>query len=596
MNKRSAAATLAGIAAGAAAIAAGPSSAGAAGVVVSPLPGTVTATPQTQISFLGASGSSLSGIYVAGSSSGRHSGRLRSYASTTGTSFVPSKPFAPGERVTVHAKWHYAKGKTRTLTDTFAVAVPAVIPLTEFTAGASKPTDVQSYVSEPSLHPPAVTVSHPASATSAPGYLFASPFLGPGQYGPMIFDNSGNLVWFRPLRAGEDAADFRTQLYQAKTVLTWWQGATYSLGFGQGVNVIADSAYKTVATVKAGNGLAADEHEFLLTPGGRAFVIAYYPVQTSLASAGGPANGIALDGVVQQIDVHTGLVIWEWHSLGHVDVSESYSKPPTTSTGVYDYFHLNSVDVDRHGNLLVSARNTWTLYDISTRNGAIGWRLGGKKSTFTLGAGVPFAYQHNAVWLPNGDVSLFDDEGAPPVKPPSRGEIVKLDTKARTASLVAQLVHAPAGLFAGSQGNLQSLPGGRYMVGWGGLPNFTEFNSAGEVIYDAQLPSVTPMGEFSYRVYRETWSGQPAGPPAIAARTSGGATAVYASWNGATDVASWQLLTGSSAAHMSAVSVTPRRGFQTTIPAPAAPLYQVRALSSSGSVLSTTSAVSASAG
>ena len=596
MNKRFAAAMPAAVLACAAAISAAPSSAAAAGVVISPLPGTVTATPQTQISFLGAGASSLSGIYVAGSASGRHRGRLRSYASATGTSFLPSKPFTPGERVTVRAKWRYAKGRTHTLSDSFTVATPVAIPLIEFTAAPGKPSESQSFVSEPSLHPPFITVSHPATAASAPGYLFTSPFLGPGQYGPMIFDNNGNLVWFRPLPAGEDAADFRTQTYQGKTALTWWQGKTFNLGFGQGVDIVADSNYKTIATIKAGNGLAADEHEFLLTSRGSAFVLAYNPVQTSLASAGGAPSGVALDGVIQEIDVHTGLVMWEWHSLGRVDVSESYSKPPTTPTGVFDYFHINSLDVDRHGNVLISARNTWTLYDINARNGAIMWRLGGKKSTFTLGAGVPFADQHNALWLPNGEISLFDDEGAPPVKPPSRGEIVKLDTKAKTATLVAQFVHAPAGLVTGSQGNLQSLPGGRYMVGWGGLPNFTEFNSTGEVVFDAQLPSVTPMGEFSYRTYRETWSGQPSEPPAIAARTSAGTTAVYASWNGATGVASWQLLTGASSAHLSVSSVTPKSGFQTTIPAPAAALYQVRALSASGSVLGTSGAVAASAG
>ena len=107
--------------------------------------------------------------------------------------------------------------------------------------------------------------------------------------------------------------------------------------------MIANASYKTVAVVKAGNGLQADEHEFTLTPQGSAYVLAYSPVQTSLASAGGAASGLALDGVIQQIDIHTGLVMWEWHSLGHVDVSESYSKTPrprdetptTTSTSTH---------------------------------------------------------------------------------------------------------------------------------------------------------------------------------------------------------------------------------------------------------------------
>jgi hypothetical protein len=233
------------------------------------------------------------------------------------------------------------------------------------------------------------------------------------------------------------------------------------------------------------------------------------------------------------------------------------------------------------------------------------WRLAGKKSTFALGPGVQFAYQHNAQWLGSDEIGLFDDEGAPPVRPPSRGEVVVLNRKAKTAALVGQLVRSPGPLLTGSQGNLQALPGGGWMIGWGGLPNLTEFNAQGQVIYDAQLPA----GEDSYRVYREPWSGQPTAPPAIVAKATGSAPAVYASWNGATTVASWQLLTGTSSAHMTAISTTPKSGFEATIPAPASPvmrcpstascptlLYEVRALGASGRVLGTSKAVHSTTG
>ena len=207
--------------------------------------------------------------------------------------------------------------------------------------------------------------------------------------------------------------------------------------------------------------------------------------------------------------------------------------------------------------------------------------------------GRAFAYQHNALWLGNGEISLFDDEGAPPVKPPSRGELIKPRLRGEDSHAHGQLVRTSGPLATGSQGNVQSLPGGGWMIGWGGLPNLTEFNAQGEIVYDAQLP----RGENSYRVYREPWSGQPSEPPAALAKTTGAATAVYASWNGATTVASWQLLTGSSAAHLTAVSTTPKSGFETVIPAPVAivpkcpagvpcaptkQLFQVRALSASG--------------
>jgi Arylsulfotransferase (ASST) len=576
-HKRLAAVLLAAASGIACSISCAPAS--AAGVVISPLRGTPSAMPRTQISFLGASASSLSAISVVGSSSGHHRGRLRSYASATGASFLPSKPFRPGERVTVHARWRPSKGRTLRLSDTFNIANPAVITLTEFPATPGTAADVQNFVSQPSLHPPVLTV-HQASAGSAPGLLFTGPFFGPGQYGPAIYDNAGNLVWFRPVPAGEDAADFRTQSYRGKSVLTWWQGRTVSFGYGLGKGVIADDRYRTIATVKTGNGLAADEHEFKVTPQGSAYIMAYNPVTTSLASAGGPSNGIVLDCVIQQIDVHSRLVMWEWHSLGHVDVSESFSKAPGLATNPFDYFHINSLDIDAHGNLLISARNTWALYQINPRTGGFAWRLGGKKSTFTLGPGVQFAYQHNALWLPNGQISLYDDEGSPPVKPPSRGELVKLDPKAKTATLAAQYVRTPS-LLSFCCGSAQALPGGGWMVGWGGLPNLTEFNAQGQMVFDAQLP----RGDTSYRVYRQVWRGQPSQPPTIAVRSAGGATAVYASWNGATDVASWQLLSGPSAPHLSAVSTTPKRGFETVIPAAPAAFYAVRALSPSGAVL-----------
>jgi hypothetical protein len=561
-------------------------------MIISPTQGTIAAMPGTQISFLGAAAGSLSSISVVGSSTGSHRGRLRSYSSATGTSFLPIAPFAPGEQVTVHATWRSPAGRRSTLSTSFTVARPATVPDTEFPSTPGTPADIQGFQSQPTLHPPAVTVHQAAGAASAPGYLMAAPFLGPGQWGPTIFDSAGNLVWFHPEATGLDAADLRTQVFHGKNDLTWWQGRTITLGYGLGVDVIADANYRTVAVIHAGNGLQADEHEFNVTPQGTAYMTAYSTVQADLSSAGGPSSGVAIDGIIQEIDVHTGLVMWEWHSLGHVDVSESYSRVPALATAPYDYFHINSLTVDSHGNPLISARNTWTIYDINHHTGAIMWRLGGKQSTFALGAGVQFAYQHDAQWLPDGNISLFDDEGAPPINPPSRGEVVAIDTATHQATLVTSLVRAIGPLATSSQGDVQPLPGGGWMVGWGGLPNFTEYDAQGQIIYDAQLP----RGDDSYRVYRLPWSGQPTTPPSIAAVTSGATSTVYASWNGATTVASWQLLTGTSATRLTAVSTTPRAGFETTIPAPSAAFYEVRALSASGRVLGTSRAVAFTSG
>jgi hypothetical protein len=577
----------------------------AAAVTVSPLPGTPAAMPKTQISFLGAPSSSLSRISVVGSRSGHHSGHLRGYVASPGSSFIPNAPFSPGEHVSVRARVRLGH-RVFNVSTHFKVAVTVEPPNGTFPLVPASGVTEQGFQSEPGLHPPVVSVHQAAGSGSAPGYLFAAPFQGPAQWGPMIFDSAGNLVWFHQVGAGEDAADFRTQVYRGRNDLTWWQGHTIILGYGLGKDVIADANYKTVATVKAGNGMPTDEHEFTVLPNGAAVVIGYVPVHWNLSSAGGAADGTAVDCAVQEVDIRTGLVMWEWRALGHVDVSQSYSKAPTSAGGFFDYFHLNSAELLHEGNMLVSARNTWGIYDISGRDGHIVWQLGGKKSSFALGEGVQFAYQHNAQMIGNGVVSLFDDEGAPTVKAPSRGEIVKLDLHHRTATLQRQLVRTTGPLTTGSQGDVQSLPNGGWMVGWGGLPNFTEFDSGGNVVYDAQFPA-----GYSYRVYRLPWAGQPVTPPSLAVTTHAlpspcppgalcpvalGATA-YASWNGATTVASWQLLTGSSAGHMSVVSTTPKGGFETAIPAPAgSALYEVRGLSSAGKVLGTSKAVPAASG
>jgi len=542
--------------------------------------------PQSEISFLGASAGSLSAISVVGSASGHHSGRLRSYSSALGASFRPAKPFKSGEHVTVHARWRDGAGHLSTLSTSFTVATPVSVAQTEFPSTPGTPADIQSFHSRPGLQPPAVTVHQAAGPAGAPGDILATPYLGPGQYGPMIFNDAGNLIWFHPVKPGESATDLRTQLFHEKNDLTWWQGRTLALGYGLGEDMIENANYKTVEVVKAGNGLQADEHEFDVTDNGSAWIEAYSPVKASTASVGGSAHAVVIEGVIQEIDIHTGLVMWEWHSLGHIAPSESYSKLGATQTP-YDYLHLNSLDLDSHGKLLISARNTWALYEISLRTGAVAWRLGGKRSSFKLGPGVSFAYQHDAAWLPGGDISLFDDEGAPPVAPPSRGEIIKLNDKAHSATLAGALVRSSGPLATASQGDVQALPGGNWMVGWGGLPNLTEFDSHGKVLYDAQLPA----GDDSYRVYREPWSAQPSEPPAIADDSS--TSTVYASWNGATTATSWQLLSGSSANHLTAVSTTPWGGFETAIPAPAAAFYQVRALSASGKVLGTSKAIAA---
>lgn len=555
-------------------------------MTVSPLPGSRDATPQTQVSFLGVPAGELSVLSVVGSRTGRHTGRLSAYSEGDGASFLASRPFAEGERVTVHARLR-AGGAVRPLFDQFAIASQDAISSTTEAVHPGSPSELQSFRSRPDLHPPVVTVTARSPAV-APGDEFVAPYTGPGQAGPMILDQAGGLVWFKGLPPNTSATNFKVQEYEGRPVLSWWQGNVSVHGFGLGEDVIADSTYTDIAHVKAGNGHQVDLHEFQITPQGTALITAYDPILCNVASTGGPAYGAVTDGVLQEIDIRTGLVMYEWTSLDHVGLSESYEAASASSTSSpFDFFHVNSINLDRDGSFLISARNTWAVYDVDGQSGQIAWRLGGRHSSFTAGPGTRTAWQHDPRELPDGSISLFDNGASPAVHGASRGIVVRLDPQQDTATLVGQVTRSPP-LLADSQGNLQALGNGDWFVGWGQLPDFSEFGPRGQLLFDAHFPAHTQ----SYRSFRFAWTGTPAHPPSFVVQPplAGGAETVYASWNGATLVSSWRVLAGTTPARLQPVAQAPRGGFESAIPLPAGtvgPDVAVQALDAAGLVLGT---------
>ena len=557
-------------------------------VTVSPSPGSRDASPATQISFLGVPARRLRSISVVGSATGAHPGRLLAYSQGDGASFVPSRPFAEGERVTVSARVAGAHGGAM-LVNRFAIARLDAITATPKTIRGGRANEIQAFRSRPDLHPPVVAVSA-SSPAMAPGDLFLAPYAGPGQAGPMILDSSGGLVWFKGLPTRTSAANLQVQEYFGRPVLTWWQGLVTVHGFGLGQGVIADTGYDTIAHVRAGNGLQADLHELQLTPSGTALITAYEPILCNLSGVGGPAYGAVTDGVMQEIDVATGLVRFQWTSLAHVSLRDSYAHASRASTHEpFDFFHLNSIARDRDGSLLISARNTWASYDVDPRSGTILWRLGGKRSTFALGPGTATAWQHDPRQLPDGSISLFDNGASPRVHSQSRGVVISLDATRRKASMVRQITR-PAALLAESQGNMQALANGDWLIGWGEVPDVSEFSADGRLLFDAHLPAA----DESYRAFRFSWAATPVHPPAFAVQRPRGAPAVvYVSWNGATNVAAWRVLAGPRPDALAPVAEAPRTGFETAIALPAsvtAPYGTVQALDGTGAVLGTANA------
>jgi hypothetical protein len=554
-------------------------------VTISPLNGTPDASPSTQISFLGVPAGDISSISVRGSRSGGHRGKLEAYVGAAGASYVLLRPLTPGETVSVSAE-ETVGGQSQRIGTQFTVGSLYPVPRTPGAAPTPPtPGAVLSFASQPQLHPPAVTVTTPA-ADPGLGDIFLAPKDGASQPGPMIVNPSGQLVWFSPSPPGEQAADLRVQQYLGNTVLTYWQGLI-ELNHGVGSGVIDNTSYQTIARVAAGNGLSMDLHEFELEPGGIAWITVYEPVYANLSSVGGSVHGIIEDCAVQEIDVRTGLVMFEWHALGHVPLSASHWPVPHSSGAIWDWFHINTIDVEPDQNILINSRNTWAAYQVGHTHGEILWSLGGRNSSFKLGPGVRFAWQHDATMLPDRTIQIFDNEDDPQIEPTSRGIDIALDFATRMATLVHQYVEPGPAVLANSQGDVQQLPNGDHLIGWGAVGLVSELSPAGALTFAMTLaPSVA-----SYRAYRFPWVATPALPPALVATSAAGATTtqIAASWNGATGVASWQVLAGASPSTLAPVGApVSSAGFETKITvATVAPYFAVQALGSAGTVLAT---------
>ncbi len=555
---------------------------------VAPLPDSYDASAHTQISMLGAPASAISDVGASGSESGGHSGSLRAYSQGDGASFVPSKPFSAGETVTVRGKVR-SGAHTRPFSYRFVVATQDALPYAKPSVPSGKDyNEKMHFHSAPTLEAPAVVVTA-SSAASEPGDVFAAPYSGPGPAGPMIFDGAGNLVWFDPLPGGVAATNLQVQQLDGKPVLTWWQGYIPPQGFGEGEEIIDSSAYRQIGRVHAGNGYKADLHDFKLGANDTAVMTVFNPIDCDLSSVGGPSGGAVTDSVFQEIDLRTGLVRREWHSLDHVPLADSYS----TATGAsrewpYDYFHINSVDQSPSGTTLISARNTWAMYTLNTTTGQLENEIGGRHSGVKLGEGTHTAYQHDATTLANGEISVFDNGAVPVVHPQSRGLVLAINPKSDSTTLVSEFEHSP-GLSSGSQGNIQQLENQDMFVGWGARPYFSEYNAGGQLLFDAHW-----HGSYeSYRGYRFAWTGAPASAPAIAASSSpAGPVTVYASWNGDTRTTSWRVLAGASPQALAPVATAPKSGFETAIATPAAAAYvQVQALGAGGEVLGSSDAI-----
>jgi hypothetical protein len=608
--------------AGSSALAAGrgtASSARAPAAAVSPSPGDRFATPQTTISFRGVTPAVLGQVRVTGSRSGVHPGSL--VADPDGaTIWKPRAAFAAGERVTVNTGVRIAGTGGDSFSFTvarIAAHAPEVLPPDSGTgpravvrtaaapsarsgsarssgsrrAASACKLGLSAFRSEPALTPPGDCVNR-AAVRTARGDLFVTPGgTGSRGNGAAIVDNHGHLLWYDPVNAAL-VDNLEPVTFRGQRMLAFYQGSNLG-GHGNGEFVLMNSHYQVVSYIRAGNGVQADLHELTITPQNTALVGAYVPVQMDLTAEGGTATQVVYDYVVQEIDIATGNVLFSWDSLSSVPIADSEFAVPTDGSA-FDYFHGNSIALTSGGNLLISGRNVSAVYNVSRKTGAVVWELGGKHSSFKLAPSGQqwFCYQHFARQPHSNVITLFDDGGQGPAACPnhaSRGLTLTLNTASHTATVTRALQHSPA-LSAGFLGSYQNLRNGDSLISWGELAKVTEFSATGKPNFEMTVSGAT------YRAFRAPWAGSPYYPPAVASvRRKGNAVTVFASWNGDTQVASWQILAGASPSSLHRVGGLVRKtGFETGIGVTtSAPLVAARAEDASGKVLATSPAVPA---
>ncbi|KAL4780633.1 ASST-domain-containing protein [Aspergillus varians] len=428
------------------------------------------------------------------------------------------------------------------------------------------------FKSRTDLAPPRLNITIPAAPDVEKGYLFVAPFAGypdtageqhgPRQAAPYIFRDDGELVWSGYGYYSIWATNFQKARWRGKDVLFSFEGDhNAGYGHGHGHTTILDQHYETIRELRAGNHKLTDKHEFHVINEETALIQIYQPVPMDLTPWGAsPEQQWIVDAIIQELDIETGELLFEWSSLEHVlpdeailPINPGQAGSGYNSSDAWDYFHINSVDKDSEGNYLISARDACSVHKINGTTGEIIWRLGGVKSDFGLEDNVKFCFQHHARYVSKEGskevISLYDNSAHGTedgrghevhTHPFSQGKIIEVDTATWKATIV-QAFQPPDGLLSKSQGSTQLLPNGNVLVNWGSEGALTEYRADGTPIFHTYMDSgFLGLGVENYRGFRYNWTGLPNEVPAIVSLKNDEGTTVYVSWNGDTETQAWR--------------------------------------------------------
>ena len=498
---------------------------------------------------------------IQGSKSGSHAGQTILADDHKTVIFKPTRPFTPGEQVRVGINSLRLDPGTRyrPLSYAFTVAAnqqPGSVGSTSAPPPASGAQSAfPNFLTLPQDIPHYTVLQ--ASPDSAEGDIFVAPFYWTkstvGSY-LLILNGQGQIVYYQSVADDLAGFDFKEQPNGLLSYIDQKDATIYLL----------NSHYQVVDSYRAGDGYVADIHDFQILPNGDALLMAYdaETVDMSKIVQGGKKDATVTGLVIQELDPSKN-VIFEWRSWDHfsfLDTTVSLTDPQI------DLVHGNALALANDGNLLLSSRDLSEITKINLQTGDVIWRLGGKANMFRLVNGQPFAFQHDVRQLPNGDITVFDNQGTTQNPAASLAIEYQIDETNKTATQVWSFTHAPA-VFATYMGDAQRLSDGNTFLDWGApftgtgyaYDTMTEVAPDGQILFDLSFDS--PY--VSYRAFRFPWQGFPDTQPALASKDDGNAITLGYSWNGATEVAAYRLFGGNSAQSLGLIEQKTKTDFET---------------------------------
>jgi hypothetical protein len=531
---------------------------------LSPLPAAEYTSPQTRfvlVRFQNISPTAITNlstfIHVTGAVSGVHAGSTKITMDRRTVSFQTSTDFTPNELVTVSlapgvpvatggpiAPYQYQFVVAGHLPGSAAPPVVVSVPPPELSQTDAPPTlttkdlnaasvgvagIMSNGVSVPSDFP---WISITTNNNPDQDPIFIDNRGGGGDPFNVIFNNDGTPIWYS--RYPDERRDMKVQHNGVMTMLARDGGNHYN-GF--------NTHYEQITNYWAVNGYGVDEHELQVLADGTYLLVALgtETVDMSRYVAGGNTAASVSEQVIQEF-TPAGELIFQWRAWDHYDVRDQAAFINILSSS-FDFTHMNAIDIDTDGHILLSSRNTSEVTKINRDTGEIIWRLGGVHNQFTY-VNDPLngtRNQHAVRMVTTNDYTMFDNGNlhSPSM---SRGVEYVLDTTNMTATLVWQYPNPPTpSIYSFYMGDVQRLPNGNTLIDWavGPLPKLTEVRPDGTKAYEMNWVAQWE----AYRTWRCPWKGSALQPYLIVEPYPDNVTLIFNQF-GDTNVAFYKIYGG----------------------------------------------------